>query len=244
VFRSKSGYTGVDIGRYHQPGSNGLTLSPEGLLTICQHGNRRVIRVNPHGDITVLADSYDGMRLNSPNDLVYRSDGTLYFTDPPFGLPEVFDDPAKETPFSGIYRVRDGVVSLESDELEGPNGLAFSPDESHLYVGNWDLERKVVMRYEVAEDGTLASGTVFYDMTDAPGEDALDGLKVDLAGNVYACGPGGIWVLSPEGTQLGLLKLPEDPHNLAWGAEDGRTLYVTALTSIYRIRLRIPGIRP
>jgi len=245
VFRSKSGYAGVDIGRYHQPGSNGLTFDPQhGLLTMCQHGNRRIVRVNPHGDITVLADSYDGMRLNSPNDLVYRSDGTLYFTDPPFGLPGVFDDPSKETPFSGVYRVRDGVVSLETEELEGPNGLAFSPDERFLYVGNWDPERKVVMRYEVGEDGALSNGTVFYDMTDAPGEDAIDGIKVDEAGNVYVCGPGGIWVLSPEGTQLGLMKLPEDPHNLAWGDEDGRTLYVTALTSVYRIRLQIPGIRP
>ena len=245
VFRSKSGYTGLDIGRYHQPGSNGLTFEPQnGLLTMCQHGNRRIVRVNPHGDTTVLADSYDGMRLNSPNDLVYRSDGTLYFTDPPFGLPGVFDDPEKETPFSGVYRVRDGVISLESDELEGPNGLAFSPDERYLYVGNWDPERKVVMRYEVAEDGALSNGSVFYDMTDAPGEDALDGVKVDVEGNLYVCGPGGLWVLSPEGERLGLLKLPEDPHNIAFGDADGKTLYVTALTSIYRIRLGIAGIRP
>src|SRR5207237_7620402 len=132
VFRSKSGYTGVDIGRYHQPGSNGLTLSPEGLLTICQHGNRRVGPVHPHGDTTTLADSYEGKRLNSPNDLVYRSDGTLFFTDPPFGLP----DPAEtELGFSGVFRVHDGDVSLLTDELSGPNGLAFSPDERWLYVG-------------------------------------------------------------------------------------------------------------
>jgi gluconolactonase len=245
VFRSKSGYAGLDIGRYHQPGSNGLTFDPQhGLLTMCQHGNRRIVRVNPHGDTTVLADSYDGMRLNSPNDLVYRSDGTLYFTDPPFGLPGVFEDPRKQTPFSGVYRVRDGVVSLESDELEGPNGLAFSPDERYLYVGNWDPERKIVMRYEVAEDGALSNGSVFYDMTDAPGEDALDGIKVDVEGNLYVCGPGGLWVLSAEGERLGLLKLPEDPHNIAFGDADGKTLYVAALTSIYRIRLGIAGIRP
>ena len=128
--------------------------------------------------------------------------------------------------------------------MEGPNGLAFSPDEKHLYVGNWDLERKVIMRYDVAVDGSLSGGEVFYDMTAAPGEDALDGLKVDRAGNVYACGPGGVWILSPEGRQLGLLELPENPHNLAWGDEDGRTLYITALTSVYRIRCGIPGIRP
>jgi gluconolactonase len=244
VFRTKSGYTGLDIGRFAQPGSNGLTFDPEGRLTICQHGNRRVIRVEPHGNITVLADRYDGKRLNSPNDLVYRSDGTLYFTDPPFGLPEVFDDPKKELPFSGIYCVRDGVVTLVDDELTGPNGIALSPDERFLYVGNWDLERKVVMRYEVDESGAASGGTVFFDMTGAPGEDAIDGIKVDQSGNLFVCGPSGVWVLSPEGTHLGTLRLPEDPHNLAWGEEDGRTLYITALTSIYRMRLSIPGVRP
>jgi len=245
VFRSKSGYTGVDIGRYTQPGSNGLTFSPDGLLTMCQHGNRRVVRVNPHGDITVLADSYEGKRLNSPNDLVYRSDGTLYFTDPPFGLPGAFDDPRKELDFSGVFAARDGKVRVVADELEGPNGIAFSPDERYLYVGNWDLERKVVMRYEVGADGQASeSGHVLYDMTGAPGEDAIDGVKVDQAGNLYVCGPGGIWILSPQGERLGLLQLPENPHNLAWGGNDSRTLYVTALTSVYRMRVGIAGVRP
>jgi gluconolactonase len=245
VFRSKSGYTGVDIGRYTQPGSNGLTLSPEGLLTICQHGNRRVVRINPHGDITVLADSYGGGRLNSPNDLVYRSDGTIYFTDPPFGLPGTFDDPDKELSFSGVFAARDGDVRLVTDELEGPNGIAFSPDERFLYVGNWDPERKVVMRYEADSAGRFGGpGEVLYDMTGAAGEDAIDGIKVDRAGNVYACGPGGIWIVSPHGEALGLLELPEAPHNLAWGGADARTLYVTAMTSVYRIRLGIPGVRP
>jgi gluconolactonase len=243
VFNAKSGYTGVDIGRYGQPGSNGLTFDPEGRLVMCQHGNRRVLRINPHGDATVLANSYDGRRLNSPNDLVFRSDGTLYFTDPPFGLPEMAEDPDRELA-SGVYSVRDGSVRLETDELEGPNGLAFSPDERYLYVGNWDLSHKVVMRYEVAHDGSLSSGEVFHDMTDAPGDNAIDGIKVDRPGNVYACGPGGVWVLSPAGERLGLIGLPEEPHNLAWGDGDGRTLYITALTGIYRIRLAIPGIRP
>src|SRR5690606_26649124 len=144
-----------DIGRYHQPGSNGLTLDGDGLLVINEHGNRRVTRIEQTGKTTVLADRYQGRRLNSPNDLVYRSDGTLYFTDPPFGLPKTFEDPAKELPFSGVYMVRDGRVTLLARELTGPNGLAFSPDESHLYVGNWDLARKVLMRYEVDADGTL-----------------------------------------------------------------------------------------
>jgi gluconolactonase len=231
VFRPKSGYTGIDIGRYHQPGSNGLAFDPEGRLTICQHGNRRVVRVNPHGDITVLADRYEGKRLNSPNDLVYRSDGTLFFTDPPFGLADPAD---AELPFSGVYRVEDGEIALVSDELQGPNGIAFSPDERFLYVGNWDPERKIVMRYDLEE----GSSTVVYDMTDAPGDDAIDGIKVDRAGNLYVCGPGGIWLLSPEGEHLGTLRLPEAPHNLAWGGDDGRTLYITAETSVYRIQLK------
>jgi gluconolactonase len=237
VFRPKSGYAGTDIGRYHQPGSNGLAFSPAGLLAICQHGNRRVVQVNPHGDLTVLADRFDGRRLNSPNDLVYRSDGTLYFTDPPFGLPGAFDDAAKELDFSGVFRVRDGAVTLVTRELAGPNGIALSPDERYLYVGNWDPERKVVMRYELDAAGAPAGpGEVFFDMTAAPGEDAIDGIKVDPAGNLLVCGPGGIWVLAPGGERLGLLRLPEDPHNLAWGGPDGRTLYITALTSIYRMR--------
>jgi gluconolactonase len=238
VFRSKSGYAGLDIGRYHQPGSNGLAFDPEGRLTICQHGNRRIVRVEPHGNVTVVADRYEGARLSSPNDLVYRSDGTLFFTDPPFGLPGVFDDPAKELPFSGVFAVCDGDVVLVTDELAGPNGLAFSADERFLYVGNWDAERKVIMRYEVDGECVVRDASVFVDVTAEPGEDALDGLKVDEAGNVFACGPGGVWIFSPAGERLGLLHLPEDPHNLAWGDPDGRTLYITALTGVYRIRPR------
>jgi gluconolactonase len=245
LFRAKSGYTGVDVGRYQQPGSNGLTFDPEGRLAICQHGNRRVVRVNPRGDLQVLADAYDGRRLNSPNDLVYRSDGTLYFTDPPFGLPDAYADAARELPFSGVFRVTpDGAVHLETDELAGPNGIAFSPDERHLYVGNWDPERKVVLRYDVAADGSLSAATVLHDMTDAEGEDAIDGIKVDIAGNLYVCGPGGVWILAADGTHLGTLRLPEAPHNLAFGGDDDRTLYVTALTGVYRVRLDVPGIRP
>src|SRR5687768_12554375 len=155
VFRSKSGYSGLDVGRYRQPGSNGLTLDRDGLLTINEHGNRRVSRLERPGNLTVLADRYQGKRLNSPNDLVYRTDGSLYFTDPPFGLPQVFDDPAKELPFSGVYRWHQGELTLLTKELTGPNGLAFSPDERYLYVANWDLARKVLMRYEVRRDGTL-----------------------------------------------------------------------------------------
>ncbi len=244
VFRPKSGYTGVNIGEYHQPGSNGLTFDRDGRLTICEHGNRRVTRLEKRGNLTVLADSYQGKRLNSPNDLVYRSDGALYFTDPPFGLPKAFDDPRKELPFSGVFMVKDGRVAVVSKDLNGPNGLAFSPDEKYLYVGNWDAAKKVVMRYPVRPDGTLERGEVFFDMTAAPGEDAIDGMKIDRAGNLYITGPGGIWILSVAGKHLGTIKGPEQPHNLAWGDADGKTLYVTALTSIYRLRLNVEGTRP
>jgi gluconolactonase len=244
VFRTKSGYAGVDISEYKQPGSNGLTFDPQGRLTVCQHGERRVIRIEPTGAITVLADRYQGKRLNSPNDLVYKKDGTLYFTDPPFGLPKVFDDRRKELPFSGVYRVKEGQVTLVAKDLTGPNGIAFSPDEKFLYVTNWDEKKKVVMRYPVNADGTLGTGSVFFDMTAAPGEEALDGMKVDAEGHLFVSGPGGVWVISGEGKHLGTLKFPELPANMAWGDADGRTLYLTARTSVYRLRLGVPGIRP
>jgi gluconolactonase len=244
IYRSHSGYAGLNIGEYYQPGSNGLTLDREGRLTINQHGNRRVIRLEKNGQVTVLADNYQGKRLNSPNDLVYKSDGTLYFTDPPFGLPKVFEDPRKELPFSGVFMVKNGKTQPLTSELKGPNGLAFSPDEKYFYVDNWDPERKIVMRYEVQPDGTLAHGKVFFDMTSAPGEDALDGIKVDEKGNLYVSGPGGLWILSPEGKHLGTIVGPEHPHNFAWGDADGKTLYMCARTGLYRIRLNVAGIRP
>ena len=243
VFRTKSGYTGFDIGRYHQPGSNGLTLDPRGLLTINEHGNRRVTRLERTGKITVLADRYDDKRLNSPNDLVYRSDGRLYFTDPPFGLPEAFKDPNKELPFSGVYMVKDAKVTLLTRELTGPNGIAFSPDEKYLYVGNWDLQRKVLLRYAVKPNGTLSSGKVFYDFTGEREPVALDGIKVDVEGNVYVSAPGGVWILSPEGKALGRIVPPEHDANFAFGEADGKSLYLTASTGLYRIRVAIPGIR-
>jgi gluconolactonase len=244
VFRTKSGYTGVDVGEYGQPGSNGLTLDPDGRLTINEHGNRRVTRLEKTGALTVLADRYQGKRLNSPNDLVYRSGGALYFTDPPFGLPKFFNDSRKELSFSGVFCLINGELKLVSRDLAGPNGLAFSPDERYLYVGNWDPKKKVVMRYEVRPDGNLVTGRVFFDMTNAPGEDAIDGMKVDQQGNLYVSGPGGLWILSPQGTHLGTLKGPEHPHNIAWGDDDGKALYLAAQTGLYRIRLNIPGIHP
>lgn len=243
IYRTHSGYTGMDIGEYGQPGSNGLTLDSEGRLTINEHGNRRVTRLEKNGQLTVLADRYEGKRLNSPNDLVYRSDGALYFTDPPFGLPKFFDDTRKETPFSGVYCLIGGQLKLVSKSLLGPNGLAFSPDEKYLYVDNWDEKRKVILRYEVEADGSLSKEMVFLDANGEAGEDAWDGLKVDVKGNVYASGPGGLWILSPEGKHLGTISGPEHPHNMAWGDEDGKTLYLAAQTGLYRIRLNLSGTR-
>jgi gluconolactonase len=246
IFMTKSGYRGMDIGEYRQPGSNGLTLDKQGRLTINQHGNRRVVRMEKNGQLTVLADRYQGKRLNSPNDLVYKSDGALYFTDPYFGLPKFENDPRKELPYSGVFRVPPdgGQLQLLTSELKGPNGIAFSPDEKYLYVGDWDPEKKIVMRYEVKADGTLGNGKVFFDMTSAEGEDAIDGLKVDQKGNLYVSGPGGLWVISPDGKHLGTLMGPEHPHNFAWGDYDGKTLYLCARSGLYRIRLNVPGIRP
>jgi len=243
-FREPSGYAGADIAEYGQPGSNGITVDKQGRLTIDQHGNRRVVRLSSDGREIPLAERYQGKRLNSPNDLVYRSDGALYFTDPPFGLPKFYEDRRKELPYSGVFVIKDGKLKLVSSELRGPNGIAFSPDEKYLYVGDWDPQKKVVMRYEVQKDGSLANGRVFFDMTAAPGEDAIDGIKVDEKGDLYVSGPGGIWILSPEGTHLGTIVPPQHPHNFAWGDADGKTLYLCARSGLYRMRLNVAGVRP
>lgn len=243
VFRKNSGYSGADIAEYRQPGSNGLTLDSQGRLTICEHGNRRVTRLEKDGSLTVLADRYQGKRLNSPNDLVYRSDGALFFTDPYFGLPKLEQDPRKELKYSGVFCLINGKLKLVSTDFTGPNGLAFSPGEKHLYVANWDTQKKVVHRYMVAKDGSLSKGELFFDMTSAPGEEALDGLKVDQLGNLFVSGPGGVWVISPDGKHLGTIVGPELAANFAWG-DDGKTLYMTARSGLYCIRLNVAGVRP
>lgn len=241
IYKPKSGYSGENIGEYRQPGSNGLTTDSQGRLTICQHGNRRVVRIEKNGLTTVLADRFNGKRLNSPNDLVYRSDGALFFTDPPFGLPKFADDPGREQPHFGVYSVKDGKVQLVSTDFTGPNGLAFSPDEKFLYVGDWNTKKSVVYRYPVNADARLGKGELFFDLTTAGADDAIDGIKVDRTGNVFVSGPGGLWIFSAAGKHLGTLRGPEHPHNMAWGDADRQTLYLAALTGIYRIRLNNPG---
>ena len=244
VFRSPSGYSGADIAEYGQPGSNGLTIDKDGNLVVNEHGNRRVVRLEKDGTETVLADKFEGKRLNSPNDLVYRSDGTLFFTDPPFGLPKFFDDKRKELNFSGVYSIYKGKLQLLTKEFTGPNGIAFSPDEKYLYIGNWDEKKKTVYRYEVQTDGTIKNGILFFDFTRFQGEDAIDGIKVDIEGNLYVSAPGGLQVLSADGKHLGTIVTPQHVHNMAWGDADGKTLYLCARNGLYKMRLNIEGIRP
>jgi len=243
VFREQSGYDGADIAEYRQPGSNGLAVDGEGRLTIAEHGRRRVARLEPGGRVGVLADRFEGKRLNSPNDLVHRSDGSLFFTDPFFGLPKFGTDPRRELDLTGVFALVKGDLRLVSRELSGPNGIALSPDERFLYVGNWDDRKKVVMRWSLADDGSVSDGRVFFDMTAAPGEDAIDGVKVDQRGNVYVSGPGGIWILGPDGMHLGTIRTALHAHNFAWGDADGRTLYLCARSGLLRMRLGIPGVR-
>lgn len=244
VYMSHSGYTGADIGEYGQPGSNGLAIDKEGRLIIDQHGNRRVIRIEKKGPVTVLADKIDGKRFNSPNDVILKNDGTIYFTDPPYGLPNFFTDARKELDYQGVFMIKNGKVSVVAKDCGGPNGLAFSPDEKYLYVTNWDIRdihhTKTLWKYEAQPDGTLKNGKVFYDFSFTEDDEALDGMKVDKEGNLYVSAPGGLWILSAEGKLLGKIVTPERPANMAWG-DDGKTLYMTAHTSLYKIRVNTGG---
>ncbi|MGH9659054.1 MAG: SMP-30/gluconolactonase/LRE family protein [Bryobacteraceae bacterium] len=243
-FRKPSGYDQTDAPPGAFIGSNGLTLDRQGRLIVCEHGNGRVTRLEKDGKLTVLADKFEGKRLNSPNDAVYKSNGDLYFTDPPYGFPKQDDDPKKELKFNGIYRLAGGKLQLLYRDLTRPNGLAFSPDEKFLYVANSDAARKIWMRFEVARDGSLTGGKVFADVTKEKADGLPDGLKVDKKGNLYATGPGGVWIFSPEGWHLGTIQPDQVPANCAFGDRDGKTLYMTARTGFYRIKLAVEGIRP
>jgi gluconolactonase len=230
-----------------QIGSNGLTLDPQGRVVMAEHGNRRISRIEKDGKITVLADRYEGMRLNSPNDVVSKRNGDIYFTDPT-GLyrtfPEGPDKPKPELGFNGVYRISAaGKLELLTKDVPYPNGIAFSPGEKKLYISNSRPE-KFWMVYDVQPDGTLAHGRKFYDATKEPGEGVPDGMKVDSAGNLYMTGPGGVLILSPDFKHLGTIRVPEVPSNCAWGDADGKSLFITARTGVYRIKLNIAGIRP
>lgn len=226
-------------------GSNGLLLDKDRNLIVCEHGNRRVSKITPGGEWTPVVEKYEGRQLNSPNDLAWHSNGWLYFTDPPYGLAGQDDDPAKELDSNGIFRLSPDGKTLEM--LEGgqtrPNGIGFSPDEQTLYVANSDPNEKVWMAYQVEEDGKLGLGRKFYDVTAETTEGLPDGLKLDKAGRVFATGPGGVWIFSPDGTHLGTIQPDEVPANVGWG-DNGNTLYMTARTGLYRIRLNTEGNLP
>jgi gluconolactonase len=244
VFLRPSGYAGAQPYAGENPGSNGLAYDADGRLIICEHGDRRVTRLEPDGSRTVLAERYRGRRLNSPNDLAFNANGDLYFTDPPYGLPKGFDDPAKELPFSGVYRLSAaGELTLLTQELAGANGIAFSPSGKHAYISDTTGDEPGWMRYEVKDDGTLANGQRFLTTPGWARKSAgvRDGIKVDRAGNIFATGPGGVHVFAPEGIHLGSIKV-QDATNLAWG-DDGLMLYITTPAALYRIRTLTVGHR-
>jgi gluconolactonase len=219
-----------------------LALDGSGRLVLCQHGDRRLARLERDGSFTVLADRYRGRRLNSPNDVVVTRAGDLLFTDPPFGLARGFEDPARELSFSGVYRLSAGALTLLIDDLDGPNGLAFSPDERTLYVTNAREKRPVLQAYELDRDGRVRGRRVLWDATPwlVRGKGLPDGVKTDRAGRLFVAGPGGLYVLGRDGALLGRVDLGAATANCAWG-EDGATLFVTADTALYRLRTRTRG---
>lgn len=226
----------VQVWREPSGNSNGLTYDRQGRLVACEHGNRRVSLTAADGPPQPLATYYRGKRLNSPNDAVVRSDGSIYFTDPPYGIQEG----DRELPYNGVFRIApDGALELVADDFGRPNGVTLAPDEATLYVD--DSERRQIRASDVAPDGSLSNGRLWADMA-SPDTGSPDGIKVDREGNVYCTGPGGVWVYTPEARCLGVLKGPEQPANLAFGGDDLRTLYITARTSLYALRTKIPGI--
>ncbi|MCE9530772.1 MAG: SMP-30/gluconolactonase/LRE family protein [Planctomycetes bacterium] len=242
-----SGYTGKDDFTGKEPGCNGLAINKEGLLVLCQHGDRKISTTDlkKPGKFTPLAEKYMGKRLNSPNDLVYKSNGDLYFTDPPYGLPKLMDDPNKELKFQGVYRLSPkGELTLLTEEMTRPNGIAFSPDEKTLYVANSDPEKAYWKKFPVNADGTIGKGEVFFDTTESvkkkvPG--LPDGMKVDKDGNVWATGPGGVWVFNKEGKHLGTLATGVPTANCGWG-DDGTVLYITADKNLVRVKTTTKGL--
>jgi gluconolactonase len=242
-FLRPSGFTGKgESGR--EPGSNGLLLDFEHRLILCQHGDRRVSRLKPDNSFEELVSGYEGMRFNSPNDAVLKSNGDLYFTDPPYGLTGLNESPLKELDFNGVYRLSaSGELTLLTSELTFPNGIAFSPDENTLYVAVSDPDNPVIMAFDVTADGLIENGRVFFDTSpwaeNLPG--LPDGLKVDQKGNVFATGPGGVNVFDPEGTFLGRFNTGVATANCGWG-DDGSTLYITADAYLCRVKLRTKGL--
>jgi len=220
---------------------NGNTFDAANRLLTCEHRTRRVSRTDADGRIVTLAYLYENKRLNSPNDVVVKSDGAIYFTDPPYGLPRLTE--GKEQPVNGVYRISpSGEVTLLTADFAMPNGLAFSPDEKILYIN--DTERQNIRAYDVQADGTLANGREFATLKNPGKSGAPDGMKVDKAGNIFSTGAGGVWVITPTGKTIGVIETPETAANCAFGGNDGKTLYITASTGLYRIGLSGAGILP
>ena len=244
LFMNPSGYTGVTFYGL-EPGSNGLLKDLDGNLVLCEHGDRRVSVLTPGGGKRTLADNYQGKRLNSPNDAALKSNGDLYFTDPPYGLPSREKDPRRELEHFGVYRIskKDGSLTLLTTELARPNGIGFSPDEKTLYVAQSDPKNAIWMSFAVQADGTLSKGTLFYDATKEVGKmpGLPDGLSVDTQGNLWASGPGGIWIFSKEAKLLGRINTGERTSNCAFG-EDGTSLFVTADSYLCRIATKAKGM--
>jgi gluconolactonase len=226
-----------------EPGSNGLAFDREDRLVLAQHGDRRVARLEKNGKQTTLVNRFEGKRINSPNDLVFCFNGDLYFTDPPFGLPKSYDDSRKETPFQGVYRYsKDGKLALLTKDIKAPNGIAFSPDEKKLYISNADPMNAVWMVYDVKPDGGIENGKVLFNATawTKRKRGVPDGMKVDREGNIFAAGPGGIHVISPEGKHLGSIETGVPTGNVAWG-EDGSSLFITSNSNVFRLKLTTKG---
>jgi gluconolactonase len=245
VFLKPSGYTAEAGKEEREPGANGLILDDQGRLLLCQHGDRRVARMDapldaPASKFVTLVDRFEGKRLNSPNDLILSSWGDIYFTDPPYGLTGLDASPIKEIPFNGVYRLKkSGEIELVTDKMSKPNGIALSPDEKTLYVANSDPERSIWMAFPVNEDGSVGEGKVFFDATEltkvTPGNP--DGMKVDSKGNIFATGPGGVVVLSPSGKHLGTIITGAPTANIAFAGDD-KVVFITSESRLLRMKLR------
>lgn len=242
LFREKVGYTGAAKFTGTEPGTNGLTLDANGLIVCCCHGDRCIKRIEKDGTLTILADKFEGKRFNSPNDLVFTKAGDLYFTDPPYGLPEREKDKGRELDWFGVYRLgKDGKITLLTKEMTRPNGIAFSPDEKTLYVAQSDPAAAIWKSFPVKADGTLGDSRLVYDATKLVGKERPglpDGLKVDQQGNLWATGPGGVLVMTPEGKQLGRLNTTQATANCTF---DGSTLYITADMFLCRVKTNVKG---
>jgi sugar lactone lactonase YvrE len=236
---------GMTTFRHPSGKSNGNALDKQGRLVTCEHFNRRISRTEPDGSIVTLASHYNGKRLNSPNDIIVKSDGSIYFTDPPYGL--IIErqkgwEELQELGYYGVFRLSpDGkTLTLLIDDFTRPNGLTFSPDESLLYIN--DTERMHIRVFDVTKSGTITQGRIFAEVRGDAEKGRPDGLKVDRAGNVYCTGGGGIWVFNPAGRHLGTISVPKKTTNFAWGDSDWRTLYITCFEGVYRMRVNVPGI--